>query len=139
MAMRQEGYVTEVTESAVKVSVIRESACGGNCAHCNGCPAGTVIITCTPDLAHPVKVGDRVILEMPTGGFFKNVFFSYGVMSILFLTGAILGYIITKRESMSILGAAAGLLLGIAVMTSFNRIYKSKISIKYEQETESNI
>ena len=75
--MVQRGYVTEVGDKFVKVRIERQSACGGNCASCLGCPAEAKIIEC-PYRGKLVK-GDRVELVMEDKRFFKNVFWGYGL------------------------------------------------------------
>ena len=44
--MVKSGFVVEVGEKLVKVRIERQSACGGNCAGCLGCPANAKIIEC---------------------------------------------------------------------------------------------
>ena len=44
--MEQTGYVTKVSDGRIKVRVIRESSCGGNCVSCKGCPSGIQLIEC---------------------------------------------------------------------------------------------
>ena len=58
--MEQTGYVTKVSDGRIKVRVIRESSCGGNCVSCKGCPSGIQLIECAA--YDGAAVGDRVIL-----------------------------------------------------------------------------
>lgn len=80
MAMIQTGVVTETSAEAAKVRVDRESACGGNCAGCHGCPAGAVFVTCPNTPEDPLRPGDMVQIEMPARAFFKMPF---GAMALL--------------------------------------------------------
>ena len=132
MAMEQFGYVMDITDTEVKIRVMRESACGGNCTGCHGCPSGVVEITCPIDPEHLVKIGDKVTLEMPAVFFFKNAFWSYGIMTIFFLCGAILGYFISRKESGSIIGAFVGLVVAVLIMRKINSLNNSKIKIKHK-------
>ena len=55
--MEQTGYVTKVSDDRIKVRVIRESSCGGNCVSCKGCPSGIQLIECAA--YDGAAVGDR--------------------------------------------------------------------------------
>lgn len=111
--MIQKGYVTEVGEGYVKVRVERQSACGGNCASCLGCPSDAKIVKC-PCRGTVVK-GDTVELVMDGGRFFKNIFWGYILPTVLTVAGAAAGYILTKKEGASVLGAGLGLAAGLAL------------------------
>lgn len=111
--MRQEGYVAAVSGDTVKIRVDRESACGGNCVSCKGCPAEAVMIECKT--AEKLEVGDRVELTMSTGRFLGNAALGYGVLTALAISGAILGYTFRESEGASVLGALVGIILGIAI------------------------
>lgn len=119
--MIQKGYVTEVGEEFVKVRIERESACGGNCASCLGCPAEAKIIEC-PYTGKLVK-GDRVELVMKDGRFFKNIFWGYILPVILAVGGAAGGFTIFQKEGASVLGAAMGIGLGLLAARF---VFKSK-------------
>ncbi len=109
--MVQTGYVTELTESGAKVRVDRESACGGNCVSCKGCPTSAVIVECIA--AEDVNVGDEVELIMRSGSFFKNAALGYGLLVVLMIMGAVIGYWAFKSEGASVLGTAVGIVLGL--------------------------
>ena len=112
MAMEQSGFVTEVRDGFAKVRVDRESACGGNCAGCHGCPQTAVLISCPVDPEKPVRIGEKVKITMPTGTFFSGMFKSYGILILMVLLGAIFGFYLTGIEGFSVLGALLGLLIG---------------------------
>lgn len=109
--MKQKGYVTEITDGMARVKVSRDSACGGNCVSCKGCPSNSVIVDCRID--GNINVGDCVELTMPNGSFFKGVYFGYIQMTLLMLLGAIVGYRIFGFDGASLIGAAVGLAIGI--------------------------
>ncbi len=111
--MRQEGYVVAASGDMVKIRVDRESACGGNCVSCKGCPAEAVIIECKTE--EKLAVGDRVEMTMPTGRFLGNAALGYGFLTVLAICGAVLGYTFWKSEGASVLGALVGIILGIAI------------------------
>lgn len=128
MAMIQTGVVTESSAEKAKVRVDRESACGGNCAGCHGCPTGAVFVTCPNNQADPLRPGDMVQIEMPARAFFQNAFWSYGALAILMLAGALFGYWISGREAGSVLGAFGALALGILVLRIV--FCKRKVNLK---------
>lgn len=111
--MEQTGYVTEINNGKIKVRVDRESACGGNCVSCKGCPADAIIVEC--DAPCGVKVGDIVKLTMPTKHFYFRAMLGYGIPVVFIIVGAVLGYTATKNDGVSIIGAAVGLVLGLLV------------------------
>lgn len=123
--MVQTGYVVELTESGAKVRVDRESACGGNCVSCKGCPASAVIVECT--VAEEVNVGDEVELTMPNGSFFKNAALGYGLLVALMILGAVIGYCAFKSEGASVIGAIIGIVLGLLALKMGFRNSKSEI------------
>lgn len=109
--MEQTGYVTEINGDRVKVRADRESACGGNCVSCKGCPTSAIIIECKTDL--DLEIGDTVTLIMPNGVFYKNAFVGYGIMTILTISGAFAGFALFESEGASVLGALAGIFTGL--------------------------
>ncbi len=112
MAMEQTGYVARIENGIAKIRVDRESACGGNCGACHGCPQTAVMVSYPNDLEKPFEVGEEVRILMPTEKFFLGMLKSYGVLIFVVLAGSILGYNLTKTEEFAVLGAFLGLLLG---------------------------
>lgn len=130
MAMEQEGFVAELCGEKVKIRVDRESACGGNCAGCHGCPQNAVLITCANDVEHPFSLGEKVQVIMPTGSFFSGLFLSYGVLILTVLLGAVLGFFLTNSEGFSVLGALFGLFLGGGWTTFYSRKFRADVKVK---------
>lgn len=127
MAMEQVGYVAELCGDFVKVRVDRESACGGNCAGCHGCPQNAVLISCNNDLKNPFELGEKVRIVMPTGTFFSGMLKSYGVLVLAVLLGAVLGFSCTHLEGVSVLGAFLGLLIGGGWTTFYSRRFRANM------------
>lgn len=123
--MEQTGYVVELTENGAKVRVDRESACGGNCVSCKGCPSSAVIVECS--LAEKVEAGDMVKLTMQNSKFFKNAALGYGLLVILMILGAVVGYCTYKSEGASVLGAAIGIAIGLVTLKFAFRNRKGEI------------
>lgn len=128
--MEQIGYVTRIVDGMAKIRVDRESACGGNCAGCHGCPQNAVIISVKDDADNPFEIGERVILNMKTGHFFSGLFKSYGVLIITMLLGAIMGYLLFKTEGFSVLGGFMGLIIGGIIVRLANKREQIPISVK---------
>lgn len=126
--MEQTGYVTEINNGILKVRVDRESACGGHCVSCKGCPSSAVIVEC--DASPDISVGDTVLLSVPTSRFFKNAFWGYGFITLLILVGAILGYKIGTSDNASVLGAFAGLFIGLVTVKLIFRKKTVKLTAK---------
>ncbi len=126
--MEQRGYVTEINNGILKVRVDRESACGGHCVSCNGCPSAAVIVEC--DAIADVSVGDTVVLSVSSGRFFKNAFWGYGFITLLILIGAIVGYNIKPSDNASVLGAFIGLVTGLIIVKLLFRKSKAKLTAK---------
>ncbi len=131
MAMEQTGFVAEINNGIAKVRVDRESACGGNCAGCHGCPQTALVVSCLIDPENPVQRGEKVKVVMPTGRFFSGIFKSYGVLIFMVLLGAVLGFYLTGVEGFSVLGAVLGLLLGGSWVHLLSK--RSKQDIKIEK------
>lgn len=112
--MRQEGYVTAVLGNKAKIRVDRESACGGNCVSCKGCPAEATVVEC--EITQDIQVGDRVELTMSDVRFLGGVALGYGILTLLAVCGAVLGFMIEKSEGASFVGLVTGIVLGIIVL-----------------------
>lgn len=130
MAMEQTGFVAERCGDRVKIRVDRESACGGNCAGCHGCPQNAILITCADDIDHPFALGEKVQVVMSTGTFFSGMFLSYGVLIVTVLLGAVLGFYLTRSEGFSVLGAFLGLLLGGGWVSLCSRKFRANMVAK---------
>ncbi len=140
MSMVQYGYVTSVSGNRVKVSVVRESACGGNCVSCKGCPSDTVVIDYIADDNKSFKIGDYVKIEMPTASFFKGAFGGYILSSVLMLLFAVLGYWFFKSEGMSVIAGILGLIFGlVCVKLIFGKENSLKVTKVIKTETEEDI
>lgn len=133
--MKQMGYVTEVGNNKVKVRVVRESSCGGNCASCKGCSSGELVIECEAE--DNVHIGDRVILTMPSKTFFNGIFWGYAQVIIMMVAGAILGYRIFESEISSVFGMLAGTAVGLCISKAFS--VKSSLTIKAKKADENSI
>ena len=140
MSMVQYGYVTSVSDNKIKVSVVRESACGGNCVSCKGCPSDRVIIDYITDDYKKFSIGDYVKIEMPTASFFKGAFGGYILSSFLTLLFAVLGYWFFKSEGMSVISGMLGLIFGlVCVKLIFGKENSLIVTKVTKTETEEDI
>ncbi len=88
--MRQIGRVYKVTDGIAEISVIRESACGDNCASCSAkCTLkdASVSAKAVPGL----KTGDMVYIEMAASKIIFAAFLAYITPIFALLIGYFLG------------------------------------------------
>ncbi len=111
--MKQCGYVTEIFEDTIRVRVVRESSCGGNCVSCKGCPTDAVIVECEKN--DDYYLGEKVFLLMNDKAYYKSLFWGYGQLILLTVILSVLGYNIFKTEFSSVLGGGIGLVIGLLI------------------------
>lgn len=126
--MEQTGYVIESKNGTAKIRVDRESACGGNCVSCKGCPSSAVIIEAKDDIG--LNCGDAVTLFEDSGKVIKYALIGYGLMALLLVVGAVVGFMLTQRDIIALIFAAAFLLAGFLIVKFAFRNVESKFIIK---------
>ncbi len=127
--MKQYGYVTEVLKDTIKVRVIRESSCGGNCVSCKGCPTDAVIVECEKN--DDYYSGEKICLIMNDKTYYMGLFWGYGQIILFTVILSVLGYCIFKTEASSVLGGASGLMIGFLFAKLIFK--KRKCEIKAEK------
>ena len=110
-----------------QVSVVRQSACSGDCHKCAGCGAAeqTMIFTATNPIG--AKAGDLVTVESASGPVLKAAAILYMVPLVLFIGGYLLGM---QWQ----LGGLTGLLafaLGIGLAIVYDRLVMKKKNTVY--------
>lgn len=125
--MEQTGYVTEAFGSIAKVRVDRESACGGNCVSCKGCPAEAIIVEVRNSLN--LKKGDVVTLYEDSKKVIAYAAVGYGLLALLMIIGAVVGYVYTKRDYMALFSAAGFLAAGFLVIKLLFKNVKSEFKV----------
>ena len=110
-----------------QVSVLRQSACSGDCHKCAGCGAAeqTMIFTATNPIG--AKAGDLVTVESASGPVLKAAAILYMVPLVLFIGGYLLGM---QWQ----LGGLTGLLafaLGIGLAIVYDRLVMKKKNTVY--------
>ena len=110
-----------------RVSVLRQSACSGDCHKCAGCGAAEQTMLFTAVNAIGARPGDLVTVESASGPVLKAAAILYMVPLVLFIAGYLLG----MRWQ---LGGLTGLLafaLGIGVAIAYDRLVMKKKNTVY--------
>ena len=95
------------------MSVVREGACGGNCALCSGCENRTVDVTAYCDI--PVCVGELVEIASSSG----YIYFGMIIVFLLPVVFPILGYFMFSGISVTAAYIAAVTLFAAALIIVF--------------------
>lgn len=120
--MRETGIVKAVDGEFCTCATRRKSACGDNCATCKAvCSSREHIFTAKNTVG--AKVGDTVVIEMPTGSVLKSAFLVYILPLLAFLLGFTYFFESGKSELIS---AVWGIIFGGAMwlLVSFYGKYK---------------
>ena len=110
-----------------RVSVLRQSACSGDCHKCAGCGAAEQTMIFTAVNAIGAKPGDLVTVESASGPVLKAAAVLYMVPLVLFIAGYLLGM-------QWKLGGLTGLLafaLGIGLAIAYDRLVMKKKNTVY--------
>ena len=110
-----------------RVSVLRQSACSGDCHKCAGCGAAEQTMLFTAVNAIGARPGDLVTVESASAPVLKAAAILYMVPLVLFIAGYLLG----MRWQ---LGGLTGLLafaLGIGVAIAYDRLVMKKKNTVY--------
>ena len=120
--MRETGIVKSVDGEFCTCATRRKSACGDNCATCKAvCSSREHIFTAKNTIG--AKIGDTVIIEMPTSSVLKSAFLVYILPLLAFLLGFSYFFGAGKSELTS---AFWGIIFGGAmwILVSFYGKYK---------------
>ena len=106
--MKKIGVVEHLFGEFADVAVMRETACGENCASCKGgcVPSGTIVRARNKAGA---MEGETVVVEMENKRVLKAAFVVYIIPIILLIVGYALGHSIFQTEP-------AGIMTGIILM-----------------------
>lgn len=105
------------------MSVVREGACGGNCASCSGCENRTVDVTVRCDI--PVCVGELVEIASRS----EYIYLGMIIVFLLPVVFPLLGYLIFSGISVTAAYIAAVTLFAAALIIVFG-LSKSERYIK---------
>ncbi len=123
--MKNNGVISEINGKKAKIKVLRESACGGNCASCSGCELKNHFIDADieKEFNFTPKVGDKVLITMDDKLFYTYAIFGYGIFVLFLIVGAVLGWSLYKNENSALIGSALGIVVAFALV---KLIFKNK-------------
>ena len=130
--MTQEASVIRLLpDRMAEVSVLRRSACGGNCTGCDGCSFTEKELRVVARNCADAQPGQRVSIETKSAQIFRYAALVYILPVLALLAGYILAFALHLSEALCIL-AGFGLLVLCAVVLI--AIYKKRktVSITYE-------
>lgn len=126
--MEQKARVCAIRDDGTaRVSVIRESACSGDCHKCSGCGASkqTVLFDAVNNIG--AKTGDLVIIRSETGPVLAGAAVLYMVPLVLFF----LGYFLGAQIGMGSLTGCIGFVLGFVLAAVYDRRVTAKRNTVY--------
>ena len=114
-------------DGMARVSVLRQSACSGDCHKCAGCGAAeqTMIFTAINSIG--AKPGDLVTVESASGPVLKAAAILYMVPLVLFIAG----YLIGMQWKLGGLTGLAGFGLGVGLAIVYDRLVMKKKNTVY--------
>ena len=123
--MKNNGVISEINGNKAKIKVLRESACGGNCASCSGCELKNHFIDADveKEFDFSPKVGDKVLITMDDKLFYTYAVSGYALFVLFLLVGAVLGWFLYKNENSAIIGGALGIAVAFLIV---KLIFKNK-------------
>ncbi len=120
--MRQRGTVEAVSDRVAVISVVRESACSGDCHKCAGCGAVAQTLQIHADNPIGARKGDRVYVESST----RRVLWAAVVVYLVPLLGFFLGYFLGQMWGYVAVGAVMGFLIGWIPALLYNTYTKKR-------------
>ncbi len=107
------GKVEKIQNNMAEIKIIRDSACGDNCAACGLCPNREmmVVLPTIPGLFE----GDSVQLSSDTSQVVKKTVFGYMLLTLLLILGGILGTL-WGSEWLGFFLAIATLVIGVLII-----------------------
>ena len=132
--MRKRAFVRDVNDMGVNVVVIRESACGGNCASCGTCESKPIDLNIKTDRKY--NVGDIVDLEISSKDYMKLTVLMYLLPLIAFIIGffgsqyIFSTYINMENELLSVVVGVFFMILAFAFAKGVDNKVKDKNIIK---------
>lgn len=124
--MTQEAVVTKnLGNGMAEIVVTRQSACGGNCASCQGCAEKNEMRV---QAYNPIeaKPGQRVVVESSTAKIIKAAALVYIMPLLFFLLFYALGSLAALSEGLCVLLSFGGLALGAIILVLIQKFGKSK-------------
>lgn len=130
--MEKYGTVSEIQGEYMVVTVVRDSACGDNCAACGLCGNGREMTVRFKNTGNFEK-GDRICMTTEDKKVLGNSALGYLSLTVLLIAGGVVGGIL-GGDWAAFGGAVVGLALGIGVLKLF---FKNKFDVEITKiETE---
>ncbi len=111
-----------------EVAVVRQSACGENCATCGGCTVSETLVSAQNDVG--AKEGDRVLLEIADKAALSAAKTVYLLPIILLLIAVVIGYFLKINENGIILLALLSLAVSFTAIWLYSKHCKDKFIVK---------
>ncbi|MBQ9492532.1 MAG: SoxR reducing system RseC family protein [Oscillibacter sp.] len=103
------------------VCVPRKSACGHDCAECAGCGVTGTAVRAKARNPIGAEPGQQVVVQSGTGTMLRMMAAVYLVPVALFLTGYIVGALLTDRVAVQYAAAVCGFVLGFVPAALYDR------------------
>lgn len=123
--------IKKLDNNLAEIEVMRESACGSNCASCAGCEKPSITVRAVAINNISAEVGDVVNVRGNTGFVLKGASFVYVMPLILFLLGYFIAQNFGAIETICII--IGTIFFGIGIY--FAGVYSKKL----EKENEMNL
>ena len=111
-----------------EIQVVRQSACGGNCASCQGCAEKNVMTVVANNHAG-AKPGQRVLIESQSKKIFSAAVLVYVMPLILFLVSYAVADALGAGEGLCVLVSFLALVLSGLILVAVNKRSGSKDEI----------
>lgn len=134
--MKNIGIISEINGKKAKIKVLRETACGGNCASCSGCELKNHFIDADieKEFDFSPKVGDSVQITMDDKLFYTYAILGYGIFVVFLIAGAVLGWNFYKNENSAIIGGALGIVVSFCVVKLIFKNKKTGLKVSKTEE-----
>lgn len=134
--MKNIGIISEINGKEAKIKVLRQSACGGNCASCSGCELKNHFIDADieREFDFSPKVGDKVQITMDDKLFYTYAILGYGIFVVFLIAGAVLGWNFYKNENSAIIGGALGIVAGFCAVKLIFKNKKTGLKVSKTEE-----
>ena len=115
----------------VQIEVQRQSACGGRCESCKGCPAPTQRIQAVAVNEIKAETGDMVNVEAKTGQVLLAAAVVYLLPLVLFFGGTIAAAVIGPLQEHVVPVGLGGFVLGVLFALWYNRYVAKRRTLEY--------
>ena len=114
-------------DGTARVSVLRQSACSGDCHKCSGCGAQEQTMLFTANNPINARTGDLVTVEAASGPVLKAAAVLYMLPLVLFIGG----YLVGMQWELGGLTGGLAFLLSIGIVVAYDRLVMKKKNTVY--------